>query len=43
MVRSIAYYENRINTLKHRPKDNQKIIQKLERYLRKLKNEPITQ
>lgn len=37
MVRSIAYYENRINTLKHRPKENQNIIRKLERYLRKIK------
>ena len=44
-MRSIEYYENRINNLKHRQKDNQAIVRKLERQLRKLKseNEPITQ
>lgn len=43
MVRSELHYENRINLLKNRQKDNQKIVQKLERNLRKVQNEPITQ
>lgn len=43
MVRSELHYENRINLLKNRQKENQKIIQKLERSLRKIRNEPITQ
>lgn len=43
MVRSVLHYENRINLLKNRQKDNQKIVQKLERNLRKIQNEPITQ
>lgn len=43
MVRSALHYENRINLLKNRQKENQKIVQKLERNLRKVQNEPITQ
>lgn len=43
MVRSVLHYENRINLLKNRQKDNQKIVQKLERNLRKVQNEPVTQ
>lgn len=37
MIRSVLYYENRINLLKYRQKDNQKIIKKLERCLRAAK------
>lgn len=43
MIRSVLHYENRINLLKNRQKENQKIVQKLERNLRKVQNEPITQ
>lgn len=43
MVRSVLHYENRINLLKNRQKENQKIVQKLERNLRKIQNEPVTQ
>ena len=45
MTRTIDYYESRINLLKHRPRDNQAIIRKLERKLRQLKsqNEPVVQ
>ena len=37
-MRNILYYENRIKLLKSRQKDNAKIINKLERKLRNLKN-----
>lgn len=37
-MRNILYYENRIKLLRSRQKDNAKIINKLERKLRKLKN-----
>ena len=37
-MRNILYYENRIKLLRSRQKDNEKIINKLERKLRKLKN-----
>ena len=37
-MRNILYYENRIKLLRSRQKDNVKIINKLERKLRKLKN-----
>lgn len=37
-MRDILYYENRIKLLKSRQKDNMKIVNKLKRKLRKLKN-----
>ena len=37
-MRNILYYENRIKLLRSRQKDNAKIINKLERKLRNLKN-----
>lgn len=37
-MRNILYYENRIKLLRSRQEDNAKIINKLERKLRKLKN-----
>ena len=36
MTRTALYYENRINTLKARPRENGNIIKKLERQYRKL-------
>ena len=35
----VAYYENRINILRHRPKDNENIIRKLKRQIRNLQKE----
>ena len=37
MVRDIRHYENRIALLKSRPKDNQRVVAKLERKIRILK------
>lgn len=38
MNRTALYYENRINVLKSRNRDNGNIIKKLERKLKKLTN-----
>ena len=38
MIYSALHYRNRINLLKHRSTNNRRIIQKLERYLRKAEN-----
>lgn len=35
MVRNLNYYESRYNTLKHRNRENQRILGKLQRKIRK--------
>ena len=35
MVRNLNYYEGRYNTLKHRNRENQRILGKLQRKIRK--------